>query len=75
MLRRAYENFKKSHNFLLKEYFESFKEANNWWLDNYSLYMAVKGKFNLASWQEWDDDIKREDLKQLNFIEMSYQMK
>ena len=59
MLRRAYENFKKSHNFLLKEYFESFKEENNWWLDNYSLYMAVKGKFNLASWQEWDDDIKK----------------
>lgn len=59
VLRRAYENFKKSHNFLLKEYFESFKEANNWWLDNYSLYMAVKGKFNLASWQEWDDDIKK----------------
>ena len=21
--------------------------------------MAVKGKFNLASWQEWDDDIKK----------------
>ena len=59
VLKRAYENFKKSHNFLLKEYFESFKEANNWWLDNYSLYMAVKGKFNLASWQEWDDDIKK----------------
>lgn len=59
VLRRAYENFKKSHNFLLKEYFESFKEENNWWLDNYSLYMAVKGKFNLASWQEWDDDIKK----------------
>lgn len=58
VLRRAYENFKKSHNFLLKEYFESFKEENNWWLDNYSLYMAVKGKFNLDSWQEWDDDIK-----------------
>ena len=59
VLRRAYENLKKSHNFLLKEYFESFKEENNWWLDNYSLYMAVKGKFNLASWQEWDDDIKK----------------
>ena len=59
VLRRAYENFKKSHNFLLKEYFESFKEENNWWLDNYSLYIAVKGKFNLASWQEWDDDIKK----------------
>ena len=59
MLRISYENFKKIHNFLLKEYFESFKEENNWWLDNYSLYMAVKGKFNLASWQEWDDDIKK----------------
>ena len=26
VLRRAYENFKKSHNFLLKEYFESLKK-------------------------------------------------
>ena len=67
VLRRAYENFKKSHNFLLKEYFESFKEENNWWLDNYSLYMAVKGKFNLASWQEWDDDIKKRRPETIEF--------
>ena len=39
----------------------------NWWLDNYSLYMAVKGKFNLASWQEWDDDIKKRRPETIEF--------
>ena len=38
---------------------EKFNEENKDWLDDYSLYMAVKGKFNLVSWQEWDEDIKK----------------
>ena len=42
LITQSPENFKKSHNFLLKEYFESFKEANNWWLDNYSLLPVRK---------------------------------
>ena len=59
VLRKAYENFKVLGNKYLKEDFNKFIEENKSWLDDYSLYMAVKGKFNLVSWQEWDDDIKK----------------
>lgn len=33
-------------------------KGNNSWLEDYSLYMAVKSEFDLRSWQEWDEDIK-----------------
>jgi len=35
-----------------------FKEENKYWLEDYSLYMAIKKQFNLVSWHEWDEDIK-----------------
>ncbi len=59
VLRRAYNNFKNLDNLELREEFEKFNEENKDWLDDYSLYMAVKGKFNLVSWQEWDEDMER----------------
>lgn len=61
VLRRAYNNFKNLDNLELREEFEKFNEENKDWLDDYSLYMAVKGKFNLVSWQEWDEDIKKRE--------------
>lgn len=61
VLRRAYNNFKNLDNLELREEFEKFNEENKEWLDDYSLYMAVKGKFNLVSWQEWDEDIKKRE--------------
>lgn len=37
---------------------EEFKEEHSHWLEDYSLYMAIKEKFDLKSWQHWDEDIK-----------------
>ncbi|MEG0296895.1 MAG: 4-alpha-glucanotransferase [Clostridium sp.] len=51
---KAYSNFKGKKS---KE-FETFKEENKSWLEDYSLYMAIKEHFNLVSWQEWDKDIR-----------------
>ncbi|GAB6169387.1 4-alpha-glucanotransferase [Clostridium carnis] len=54
VLRIAYENSKgKIDNDLIE-----FKEKNKFWLEDYTLYMAVKNHFKLVSWQEWDDDIR-----------------
>lgn len=36
-----------------------FKEQNKNWLEDFSLYMALKFKFSLVAWQQWDDDIKK----------------
>lgn len=40
------------------EEYRRFEEENRYWLFDYSLYMAVKGKFESHSWTEWDDDIR-----------------
>ena len=40
--------------------FDSFREENNYWLENYSLFMAVKKHFSMASWQDWPDREIRE---------------
>lgn len=43
-----------------------FRLENNDWLEDYALYMAVKSKFDLRSWHEWDEDIKLREPKALD---------
>lgn len=62
ILRTSYENFKKNK----PKGFEEFKEENKFWLEDYSLYMAVKEHFNLVSWQEWDNDIRIREPQAIN---------
>lgn len=38
--------------------FAKFCEEQSSWLDDYSLYMAVKLHFEGKSWNEWDEDIR-----------------
>ncbi len=54
VLRMAYENSDFEET---KEYAE-FEEDNSYWLDDYSLYMALKFYFDNQDWSNWDDDIK-----------------
>ena len=56
VLRKAFINFKSKKCYIDK--FNEYKNDNSFWIDDYSLYMAVKQKFNLRSWREWDEDIK-----------------
>ena len=39
--------------------FQTFQEENAWWLDDYSLFMAVKGFFQDECWDKWPEDIKK----------------
>lgn len=54
VLRTAFEN---SDHIGTEEY-NVFLEDNKYWLDDYSLYMAVKFHFDNVEWQQWDEDIK-----------------
>lgn len=38
--------------------FRRFAEENSYWLEDYSLFMAVKDSFDSVCWVEWDEDIK-----------------
>ena len=37
----------------------AFRSENASWLENYALFMSVKEKFGMVSWQEWPDDAIR----------------
>lgn len=54
ILRIAYSNFKKKE----PKDFNIFKEQEASWLEDYALFMAIKGEFELKSFQTWDDDIR-----------------
>lgn len=54
VLKIAFNNFTK----LISNEFEIFKEENRFWLEDYSLYMAVKVNFKLKPWKKWDEYIR-----------------
>ena len=52
--------FKNSKHMATAEY-EEFCKESKFWLDDYSLYMAVKCKFENKEWPEWDEDIRNRE--------------
>ena len=54
ILRMAFENSAHTE----EEAYKQFEQDNEYWLDDYSLYMAVKFHFDNNEWAKWDDDIK-----------------
>ena len=54
LLRLAYSRSDIGHN----EAFTAFCEKNKWWLDDFALFMAVKGRFEGKPWTEWAEDIR-----------------
>ncbi|MGO1712834.1 MAG: 4-alpha-glucanotransferase, partial [Senegalia sp. (in: firmicutes)] len=63
ILRIAYNNARSKY----KNEILQFKEENKDWIDDYSLYMALKDEFKLKPWQEWDEDIKLREEEALKF--------
>lgn len=54
LLRKAYNRSGCSEN----PEFIRFVEENKSWLDDYSLFMALKDQFGGACWDEWEEDIR-----------------
>ena len=54
LLKKAYQN----SDIEREPSFCEFVHENEFWLDDYALYMAVKGAFGGKSWIEWDEDIR-----------------
>lgn len=53
----------------LEDDIKAFSQANIEWIDNYSLYMAIKQHFGLRAWREWDEDIKFRKQEALAFYQ------
>lgn len=41
-----------------EEEYRTFEKENAYWLQDYSLYMALKGEFENRAWTDWEDDIR-----------------
>ncbi len=55
LLRRAYERARVAEN---GDYLRFIRD-NAWWLDDYALFMALKGFFEDREWPDWPEDIRR----------------
>ena len=57
VLRRAYARFLKKKGCESEEY-RRFARASKSWLEDYSLFMALKVQYNHCSWNNWAEDHK-----------------
>lgn len=53
--RSAFKNFKETDEFY------QFCDENTYFLDDYSLFVALKGKFNGKTWQEWPEEFRNRE--------------
>lgn len=58
LLKTAYSNFKKKQNLQIIAELSDFEESNSDWLEDYSLFMAVKEAHNGDQWSKWAAGIK-----------------
>ncbi len=62
VLRLAYENSKNNED----EDFNNFQKVESSWLEDYSFFMALKTKFDLKSFQTWEDSIRLREKESLD---------
>lgn len=57
LLRRAWENFQTSATPALRTSFEEYNARESYWLDDFSLFMALKDSYEGKSWHDWHPDL------------------
>lgn len=63
MLNRAYANYQSQGPSIIKSEFEAYKQKESHWLDDFSLFMAIKEKQGGGSWIDWPDPLRKRDPK------------
>ena len=58
LLRKAFDNFKKSAFEKFQDEYLHFTNEQSWWLNDYAFFMAAKNHFGEVVWNEWSDEIK-----------------
>jgi 4-alpha-glucanotransferase len=58
LLKKAFDNFRKTDDREIAELFHQFCDFNGFWLEDYVLFRAIKLSQDQKSWQEWDEDLK-----------------
>lgn len=66
LLRRAYESFKTDGK--EKDAFKTFCKENEEWLEDFSLFMAIKNHFKGKAWGEWENELRNRNSEYLERI-------
>jgi 4-alpha-glucanotransferase len=61
ILREAFRTFKGSGERRLKRAFSTYKKANAFWLEDFTLFMALREEYGLVSWNNWPDPLRMHD--------------
>lgn len=64
-LETAAAEFRKGASVAQRRPFEEFNEENAGWLDDFALFMALKGRDPARVWSQWDEDIRVRDPRAL----------
>lgn len=65
LLKKAFENFRKTSDLKTVEAFHLFCDENAFWLEDYALFRAIKFAQNQVSWQDWETGLKLRDRETL----------
>ncbi len=68
LLKKAFRRFDPAKD----KGYGSFCKKNAFWLDDYALYMAVKNSYGGKSFIEWDEKIRKRDIKTLDIYKAKY---
>lgn len=58
LLNRAWENYQRGLVPALRGSFDEFCARNRGWLDDYAMFMAIKGAHGGASWHDWPTEFR-----------------
>ncbi len=61
LLRLSFQRFRSVAGDRNREAHDAFCSAEAWWLDDYALFMAIKGANAMRGWQDWDEPIRIRD--------------
>ncbi len=71
LLRKAFQNYRKDDPRDLREAFAVFQAENASWLDDYSLFMALKEAHGGGSWVDWPADMRKREPSSLQSARQS----
>jgi 4-alpha-glucanotransferase len=58
LLRRAYAGFQARASALDRESLNTFIQTERFWLEDYALFMALKGQFEGQPWSQWTPELR-----------------
>jgi len=65
LLRKLFADFQVREHASLKKDYLRFLDEHNWWLQDYTLFMALKKECKNIPWDEWPEPLKKKDEKVL----------